>query len=222
MCGNRITPLESFRNNQHNYTQLNTLLCSRFVIIQTFISMLISFWVPFGFLNLINLGIATTHVLSFTSLSLIVTSPWVTGLLSPFLLPISILQAYNKQWILPIDEVLLGPFSWIFQKNKYFRFGVVRHFYISSLLAIVFVPCGFLSLWFLGPVISMFHYIVFACVYISCISLTVMPLSIVTYMLKPNIERIQRVILWDVTIPTMFDRRFGRQLLSNLVKCPIC
>ena len=193
-------------------------VCNKFVIGQIVTSMISSFCIPFVFYSIILLPFSTTVVLlSFRPLFLFILSPWLCAVFSPLFLPILWPEALQKKTVIvfPDNYFKRSENMLLFLKHdKVFRFGIIRNILIGTYLAIIWVPLGILFCIFCGPVMSMISYISFACLYISCISGCTTLLSIISYSIFSNSNR---VIMFMKSYPS-----YIKTLSMRMIYSPFC
>lgn len=168
---------------------VSDVLCSKFAIVHVLVSMSTSFIIPFGFMSLICLHLADEGTRNAQYLSFILLSPFLTAILSPFLVPLSWPEANEKQSISVLSQTHFPHYIPFFRSDGLFRFAITRHLFIGMLLAVVWIPIGVLSTLITSKV-STIAYIACLSVYVSLISVCVIPLALLSFSIKPNHERV--------------------------------
>tara|TARA_Y100000746_G_C15421575_1_gene414626 strand:- start:175 stop:873 length:699 start_codon:yes stop_codon:yes gene_type:complete len=169
-------------------------LCNKFVIGQIVTSMISSFIIPFAFYSIVFLPFSTSVILlSPQPLSLFILSPWLCSFMSPLSLPICWPEALKKKYvhIFPDNYFVKSEKRLLFLRHdRIYRFGIVRNLIIGTYLAIFWVPIGIIFCVFCGPIINIISFISFASLYICLISGCTIPLSIISYSVFSNNNRV--------------------------------
>lgn len=162
---------------------------------------LVNLCVPLAFFALILLPGAPYTFASGTAMSTLAISPFVTSVLSPLFLPLSIPAALRRRAIRPIRcagrlPVLLGP-----------RRALARHSCLGVLMTGLLAPLAFVSIALLSPVSGPI-FIVGMAGYIALTAACVLPLSLGIFCLECNLLHIHEL-------------QRGRSLLACLPRCAL-
>ena len=203
---NQIFPLDTRPASTQYYT-FYQIICSRFMAIQVISAIILSFLVPFGLFSLIFIPMGVIGTRSAQSLSVIIMSPWLCGVFSPLLIPLSLPEATRKNLIGPIHTSN-------FHHQNMLKYGIVRHLILGTGAAIIWIPIGLVISFSLQASINALYFVVYACMYISFISGSIIPFSILGFCMYPNY--IRTISLMSMH-PVMWKRLFYR-----MIKCPLC
>lgn len=187
-----------------------------YVVSHTILGFLTSFILSCTFYAIMLIPLFTTiTTVSIYSFSFIILSPWMTSIISPIMIPITLSE--SKQSIIPPAYVDRYEKYLIFLKSKrWTRFAVVRHFLIGTYLAVFFIPFGIVVVLFvLNSVLSVLAFVFFAGLYISLISAFAIPLSILSFSVRSHHERVMYYMQSK-------SKSSMKKWLYRILYCPMC
>lgn len=159
-----------------------------FVFGQWLIGTLVNFCVPMGFFCLLFLGGGPYTVLSSQTVSTLLMSPFLTAILSPLFVPLSLPRAIERGWIAPLNmnrrpPSVLGP-----------RFGWARHAVGGAALCGCCAPLGFVVAAAISPM-SGWTFVVGMAGYIGLLAACALPPATILYCTRDNLEHIHQTFL---------------------------
>lgn len=154
-----------------------TVICSKFVLMQTFVCVPLTLVVTFTVHFIISASYKNneTNMLSMNEAYVwlvICITPIITAISAPFFIPLMWIEAYDKGWICVV------PTYTILERFKCLRVSIIRHFIIGLILSIIFIPAGLLLRSLLDSHIEPAIFSITFAVYTSLIVLFVIPTAI--------------------------------------------
>lgn len=177
----------------------------------------LSFIVPLGFYSAILLPTTLfVSIYSFQFISMTITAPIFTCVLSPLFIPLDWPEQYERQRINPTnkDYSFLSKY-FIFMKDiSCFRFAVARHFCLSLYILPIFGPLFFTTGIVLGPMVPILFFIIMSCTYISSIAFFITPITLIMFSFQKNHDRIMHVM--------KKNNNKTKQFVHRIINCPKC
>jgi len=168
--------------------------CNTFVLCQVITSMASSFVLPFAFYSIVLLPFSTNVVLlSARPLIIYILTPWWCSFLSPLSLPMSWPEALKKKhvFVLPDNYFENSEKCFLFLRHdRIYKFGIIRNLIIGTYLAILWVPIAIIFCIICGPVLNIVSFISFISLYVCLVSGCTIPLSIISYSIFSNNNRV--------------------------------
>ena len=185
---------------------LLSILCSRFVAVQTLVAAVVNFVVPFSFLALIYL--TQNQRIAWNSAAVISTaiiSPVACCLLAPLPLSVFMRDEISSRRLLILPRDVTGALSYC----------MVRHAVLAVLVSSVFVPVYILSFWAARPDVSALQFVVSTSIAVCVVATGVIPVAVCMFMTPTSAARISARM--DLT-----RRSKAREFTARLLRAPFC
>mmetsp|Transcript_1026 Transcript_1026/g.2854 ORF Transcript_1026/g.2854 Transcript_1026/m.2854 type:complete len:230 (-) Transcript_1026:304-993(-) len=216
---NEKNDTEAEPNMARQFT-LRSLLLSKFVLGQTAFNVTASFAGPLLCFALIFGNGGPYAWNSGEVLGPICASPMACSVLALAFAPIGMTDAIGKGWygpVAPTEVQCLACVLPFLGSAPVWRFGVVRHLALGAMLSCVAIPPAIcIARYALGPELAAWTQIWFSIIYISILPLIVIPLGLLGFAVKPNLERVETMI------GAADDPRPLFQLINRAAASPKC
>lgn len=166
------------------------VLKSRFMVMHVSITFILSFVIPFIFFSLV---IVTSkdkvQLKGAQSLSILITTPFISSILPPLLLPLTWPEASAKDMIPLLDdsdfhEYTLAPCR---TKHDAFRFGFFRNVIIGIYASILWLPFVFIALIIIPfDTVDALAFVLSVSVYTAVVTVSTFPFTTLMYCTKEN------------------------------------
>eukprot|EP00873_Tetraselmis_striata_P002882 jgi/Tetstr1/423146/TSEL_013914.t1 len=174
------------------------VLRSKFVIGQTIFNMAASFAGPLAVFWLLFSAGGPYAWNSGEVLGPILASPWACAIASSAFAPISMGDAVASGWFGCTSPESVQRLSWVFPflgTHRCWRYGALRHLILGTQVAVVFIPLALLiARYGLGPSLDAWEQIWLSIIYITLLPLVIMPLALLAFAVKPNLERVHTIM----------------------------